>query len=48
MTKLFNILVDAVVQEWMQLMRNTIDNADGNLAECIEGLFAVLYIDMAT
>jgi hypothetical protein len=45
LAKLFNILVDAVVREWMRLMRTTINNADGNLAECIEGLFAVFYVD---
>jgi hypothetical protein len=43
--KLFNIVVNAVVWEWMRLMRATIDDADGNLAEHIAGLFAVFYVD---
>ncbi len=43
--KLFNIVVDAVVQEWMRLMCTAIDDADGNLAKCIAGLFVVFYID---
>jgi hypothetical protein len=29
----------------MRLMRETLDYAEGNVAECIEGLFAVFYID---
>ncbi len=41
--KLFNILVNVMVWEWMRLMRATINDADGNLAECIEGLFTVFY-----
>ncbi len=45
LAKLFNILVNMVVQEWMQLMRATIDDVDGNLAEHIAGLFAVFYAD---
>ncbi len=45
LAKLFNILVNTVVREWMRLMCKTINNADGNLAECIAGLFAVFYID---
>ncbi len=43
--KLFNIVVDAVVREWMQLMRAMINDADGDLAKRITGLFAVFYID---
>jgi hypothetical protein len=45
LAKLFNILANAVVREWMRLTPAIIDNTDGNLAECIEGLFAVFYID---
>ena len=30
--KLFNILVDAVVREWMRLMCETLDDSDGQLA----------------
>jgi hypothetical protein len=43
--KLFNIIVYAVVWECMRLMRVTIDNADGDLAKCIAGLFAVFYVE---
>ncbi len=43
--KLFNIVIDTVVWEWIWLMQVTIDNADGNLAKCIEGLFAVFFVD---
>jgi hypothetical protein len=43
--KLFNILVNAVVWEWMWLMRSTINDADGNLTECIKGLYVVFYVD---
>jgi hypothetical protein len=41
LAKLFNIVVNTVVPEWMWLMRKMIGNAEGNLAKCIEGLFAV-------
>jgi hypothetical protein len=40
-----NIVVNAVVHKWMRLMRKTLDYTKGNLAERIEGLFAVFYID---
>ncbi len=43
--KLFNILANAVVREWMRLMRATINNADSDLDECTAGLFAVFYIN---
>jgi hypothetical protein len=43
--KLFNIVVAAVVWEWMRLMRKTIDDADGDLVECIVNLFVVFYIN---
>jgi hypothetical protein len=43
--KLFNIVVDAVVREWMRLMSATIDDVDSNLDACIAGLFAVFYVD---
>ncbi len=43
--KLFNIVVNTVVGEWMWLMRATIDDANGDLAKRIAGLFAVFYID---
>ncbi len=45
MAKLFNIIVNAVVREWMRLMHATINDADGNLAKRIAGLFAMIYFD---
>ncbi len=45
MAELFNVVVKAVVHEWMRLMCKTINNAEDNLAKCIEGLFADFYID---
>ncbi len=45
LAKLFSILVDAVVQEWMRLMPATINDTDSNLAEGIASLFAVFYVD---
>jgi hypothetical protein len=44
LAKLFDIVVNAVVREWMQLMREMIDDAEGNLVERIEGLFPVFYV----
>ena len=46
--KLFNILVDAVVQEWMRLIREMLDN--GGMGEeereaLLETLFAIFYVD---
>jgi hypothetical protein len=45
LAKLFNIIVDAVVREWMRLMRKVLDCGEGDLAKCIEGIFAVFYVD---
>jgi hypothetical protein len=45
LAKLFNIVVDAVVREWMRLMHKMINDVEGKLAKCIEGLFTVFYID---
>jgi hypothetical protein len=45
LAKLFNIVVNAVVCEWMRLMHETINDAEGYLAKCIEGLFTDFYID---
>jgi hypothetical protein len=39
--KLFDIIVNAVVCEWMQMMHEVLDDVEGNLAKCIKGLFAV-------
>jgi hypothetical protein len=43
--KLFNILVGAVVREWMRLMRETLDDSDGQLAIRVKELFAIFYVD---
>jgi hypothetical protein len=43
LAKLFNIVVNAVIQEWMRLMCVAIDGAEGNLAKRIVGLFVVFY-----
>ena len=43
--KLFNIIVDAVVCEWMQLMRETLDDSDGQLAIRVKELFTKFYVD---
>jgi hypothetical protein len=45
LANLFSIVVNAVVQEWMRLMRAMLDEAEGDLAECIAGLFTVLYVN---
>ncbi len=45
LAKLFNIVVNAVVQEWIRLMRKTIDDAEGDLTKCIVVLFVVFYVD---
>jgi hypothetical protein len=43
--KLFNIIVNAVVREWMRIMRKTLDDSDGQLAARVEALFAIFYVD---
>ena len=43
--KLFNIIIDAVVREWLRLMRETLDNSGGYLTDQIEALFAIFYVD---
>ncbi len=43
--KLFNIIVSAVVCEWMRLMCETLNNVEGNLTKRIKGLLAIFYID---
>jgi hypothetical protein len=42
---MFDIIVNAVVPEWMRLMRDTLDYTKGNIVKCIEGIFAVFYIN---
>jgi hypothetical protein len=43
--KLLNILVDAVVREWTRLMRETLDDSDGQLANRVKELFAIFYVN---
>jgi len=43
--KLFNILIDAVVREWMRLMRKMLDDSNGQLAVRVKELFAIFYVD---
>ena len=43
--KLFNIIVDVVVREWMRLMSETLDDSGGYLTDQIEALFAIFYVD---
>jgi hypothetical protein len=45
--KLFNIMVDAVVREWMQLLREEMDMEGEELDEMMETLFAIFYVDDA-
>jgi hypothetical protein len=45
LAKLFNIVVNAVVRKWMRLMRETLDNSEGNLAARVKALFAIFYVD---
>ena len=43
--KLFNIIVNAVVPEWLQIMRESLDDLDSKLAAQIEELFAIFYVN---
>ena len=48
MAKLFNILVDAVAQEWKRLMQETLDfggAGEEEREEIIGELFAIFYVD---
>jgi hypothetical protein len=42
--KLFNIIVDEVVCEWIRIMRETLDDLGGKLAAQVEALFAIFYV----
>ncbi len=43
--KLFNIIINGVVCEWMKLMREMLDDSAGDLTDQIEALFAIFYVD---
>jgi hypothetical protein len=45
--KLFNILVDAVVGEWVQQLEEDGDYAEGKLAALTATFFAIFYVDDA-
>jgi hypothetical protein len=43
--KLFNILVDAVVWEWMRQLEQDGDYKEGGIAEFMATFFAIFYVD---
>jgi hypothetical protein len=43
--KLFNVILNVVVREWMRLMREMLNNTEGDLADHIKALFAIFYVD---
>ena len=45
MVKLFNIMVDAVVREWLQILREEMDMEGEELDLMTEALFAIFYMD---
>ena len=47
MAKLFNILVDAVVREWLRLLREELDMEEEEMDGMMETLFAIFYVDDA-
>jgi hypothetical protein len=47
LAKLFNVVVDAVVREWLQLLREEMVMEDEELDEMMATLFAIFYVDDA-
>jgi hypothetical protein len=47
LAKLFNIMVDAVVREWHQILREKSDLEGEKLNEMMDALFAFFYVDDA-
>ncbi len=47
LAKLFNILVDAVVQKWIWQLREDEDYEEDNLFEMLVMFFAIFYVDNA-
>jgi hypothetical protein len=45
--KLFNILVDAVVREWLRLLKEEEDMEEEEMEGMMETLFAIFYVDDA-
>ena len=47
LAKLFNIMVDAVVREWLRILREELDMEGEELDSMMEALFAIFYVDDA-
>jgi hypothetical protein len=47
LAKLFNIMVDAVVREWLQILREESELEGEELDKMMEALFAIFYVDNA-
>ena len=47
LAKLFNIMVDAVVREWLRILREELDMEGEKLDLTMEALFAIFYMDDA-
>jgi hypothetical protein len=45
--KLFNVLVDAVVREWLRLLREEMEMEEEEMEGMMETLFAIFYVDDA-
>ncbi len=45
--KLFNIMVDAVVREWLRLLREEMVMEEEEMDEMMATLFAIFYVDDA-
>ncbi len=47
LAKLFNIMVDAVVREWLRILREELDMEGEELDSTMEALFNIFYVDDA-
>jgi RNase P subunit RPR2 len=45
--KLFNVLVDVVVREWLQLLREEMEMEEEEMEGMMETLYAIFYVDAA-
>ena len=45
--KLFNVIVDAVMREWLRLLREEMVMEEEELDETMATLFAIFYVDDA-
>ena len=48
LAKLFNIIINVVVCEWMRIMCETLDHSDGDLAAQVEALFAIFFVNQSS